>query len=144
MESFGLPRMAGRVFGALLVADPPEQTAEALAETLRASRGAISGATTLLETMGLIDRTRKTGDRKDYFRNKPNAWYEAMKKEIMMMSYLRELSSRGLELVASEDPEVTRGLREMRDMLLFFEKELPRMFEHWETLKKTGEESTEL
>ena len=92
MEAFGLPRMPGRVFGALLVADPPEQTAEELADTLQASRGAISGATTLLEAMGLIDRTRKPGDRKDYFRNKPNAWYEAMTKEIMMMSTLRQLS----------------------------------------------------
>lgn len=132
MEGFGLPRMAGRVFGALLVADPPEQTAEELADTLQASRGAISGATTLLETMGFIDRTRKPGDRRDYFRNKPNAWYEAMTKEIMMMSTLRQLAEKGLKVVQTDDIEVTRGLRELRDMIQFFEKELPPIFKRWE------------
>ena len=132
MEGFGLPRMAGRVFGALLVADPPDQSAEDLANTLQASRSAISGATTLLETMGLIERTRKPGDRKDYFRNKPNAWYEAVKKEMMMMSALRELANKGLDIVATDDPDVTLGLREMRDMILFFEQEVPPLFERWE------------
>ncbi|MCA9839694.1 MAG: MarR family transcriptional regulator [Trueperaceae bacterium] len=132
LEGFGLPRMAGRVFGALLVADPAEQTAEDLAATLQASRGGISGATTLLETMGLIDRIRKPGDRKDYFRNKPNAWYEAMKKEIMMMSYLRQLADKGLELVQGANEEVTRGLTEMRDMISFFEREMPPLFTRWE------------
>lgn len=136
LEGFGLPRMAGRVFGALLIADPPEQTAEDLTTTLQASRGGISGATTLLETMGLIERTRKPGDRKDYFRNKPNAWYEAMKKEMMMMSYLKQLADKGLELLASNDPDVTRGLREMRDMIGFFEKELPPLFDRWEAERK--------
>ena len=132
MEGFGLPRMAGRVFGALLVADPPDQSAEDLANTLQASRSAISGATTLLETMGLIERTRKPGDRKDYFRNKPNAWYEAVKKEMMMMSALRDLANKGLDIVATDDPDVTLGLREMRDMILFFEQEVPPLFERWE------------
>ncbi len=136
LEGFGLPRMAGRVFGALLIANPAEQTAEDLALTLQASRGGISGATTMLETMGLIDRTRKPGDRKDYFRNKPNAWYEAMKKEIMMMSYLRQLADKGLEVIDSDDPNVTRGLTEMRDMIRFFEKEMPPLFARWEEERK--------
>ena len=138
LEAFGIPRMAGRVFGALLVANPTEQSAEELAELLQASRGSISGATTLLETMGLIDRVRKLGDRKDYFRNKPNTWHEAMKKEVMALTSFRTLTERGLEIIDSDDPEVTRGLREMRDMLHFMEKELPSLFARWEeTLKQS-------
>lgn len=132
LEGFGLPRMACRVFSALLVADPAEQTAEELAQTLQASRGGISGATQMLETMGLIDRVRKPADRRDYFRNKPNAWYEAMKKEMMMMAYMRQLTEKGLEVIETNDPEVSRGLKEMHAMLCFFEKELPEMFARWE------------
>ena len=44
-EGFGLPRMVGRALGALLISDPPELSAEELAEALRASRGSISSAT---------------------------------------------------------------------------------------------------
>ena len=132
MEGFGLPQMAGRVFGALLVADPPEVTADELSELLEASRGGVSGAVTMLEAMGLIERTRKPGDRKDYFRNKPNAWFEAVKKEIMLMSQFRLLAERGLDIVNTNDPDVTQGLRDMRDMITFFERELPEMFERWQ------------
>jgi DNA-binding transcriptional regulator GbsR (MarR family) len=141
LEGFGLPRMAGRVFAALLIANPAEQSAEALAQVLHASRGAISGATSLLETMGLIDRVRKTGDRKDYFRNKPNAWHEAMRKEMMALSGFRKLTKRGLELLDSSDPEVSRGLREMHDMLIFMEREVPALFERWnQNLQRTGQD----
>ena len=136
LAGFGMPRIAGRVLSALLVADPSEQTAEQLAATLQASRGAISGGTTTLLTMGLIERRRKPGDRKDYFRNRPNAWFEATKQQITLVAQLRRLSERGLEVLNSDDPEVTRGLRDMRDMLTFYERELPEMFAHWESLRK--------
>ena len=136
LAGFGMPRIAGRVLSALLIADPPEQTAEQLAETLQASRGAISGGTTLLETTGLIERRRKPGDRKDYFRNKPNAWFEATKQQVNLIAQLRRLSERGLEVIGSDDPEVTRGLRDMRDMLTFYEREMPEMFARWKNIRK--------
>ena len=127
MESFGMTRIAGRVLSALLVADPPEQTAEQLAETLQASRGAISGGTTMLETMGLVERRRRPGERKDYFRNKPNAWFEATKKQVAMITHLR-----GLAVMESGDADATQGLRDMRDMLRFYERELPELLKRWE------------
>ncbi len=132
LEGFGMPRIAGRVLSALLVADPPEQTAEQLAQTLQASRGAVSSGTTTLATMGLIERRRKPGDRKDYFRNRPNAWFEATKQQVVLIAQLRRLSERGLAILGSDDPEVMRGLRDMRDMLTFYEREMPGIFARWE------------
>ena len=131
LEGFGMSRTAARVLSALLVADPPEQTAEGLATMLQASRGAISGGTTMLETMGLVERKRRPGDRKDYFRNKPNAWFEATKQQIAFVSHLRGLAEKGLGILESDDPEVTEGLRDMRDMLVFYERELPDMLARW-------------
>ena len=136
LEALGTPRTAARVLSALLVADPPEQTAEQLSATLHASRGAISGGTAMLETMGLIERKRRRGDRKDYFRNRPNAWVEVTKQRIAQFTYLRNLVENGLKAVESDDPGVTEGLRDMRDMLTFYERELPEMFARWENLRK--------
>ena len=132
LEALGTPRTAARVLSALLVADPPEQTAEQLAATLQASRGTISGGTAMLTTMGLIERKRRRGDRKDYFRNRPNAWVEVTKQRIAQFTYLRQLVENGLEAVKSDAPEVTQGLRDMRDMLTFYERELPEIFARWE------------
>jgi DNA-binding transcriptional regulator GbsR (MarR family) len=132
MENFGLARMWGRVFGALLLADPPEQTADELAATLKASRGSISTATRMLEQAGLIDRVSKPGERKDYFRNRPGAWHEATKRRLAAMSRFREMAEKGLALLDSGDPEVRRGLEEMRDYFAYWERALPRLAAEWE------------
>lgn len=132
LEGFGLSRMAGRVFAALLIADPPDQTAEQLAEQLKASRGGISGAVQLLEQSGLIERTRKLGDRRDYFRNKPNAMYESMKNKMLMFGYFTQLINKGFQFINQDDPEVSQGLRDMKEAMDFYETELPLFFENFE------------
>ncbi len=132
MERFGLPRMTGRVLGALLMADPPEQTAEALANTLRASRGSISAATRTLEQMGFIDRVSKPGERRDYFRNRPNAWAEMTKQQTLGVRLFKDMAEKGLAIVGSDDPEVRRGLAEMLEFFDFWQRELPKVFRDWE------------
>ena len=60
----GMTPMGGRMWGWLLICDPPEQTADDLATALRASRGAISGTARMLETAGMIKRLTRPGDRR--------------------------------------------------------------------------------
>lgn len=132
MEALGVQRMAGRILGALLVADPPEMSAEELATALQASRGSISTMTRVLEGPGLIERVRRPGDRKAYFRNKPGAWAQAMLQRNAAMTHLRILSERGLALVADAPPEVRIGIEEMVDVYRFFEREFPKLVEEWQ------------
>jgi DNA-binding transcriptional regulator GbsR (MarR family) len=132
LEAYGMPRMWGRVLGALLVADPPEQTAEQLAETLRASRGSISTATRILEQTSLIERLRRPGERKHYFRNRPGAWQEINRRRAEASRSLVELAEKGLKIIDSDDPEVRRGLEEMLAFMRFFELEYPKIFDAYE------------
>ena len=62
-EQTGLPRMAGRVFGWLLISDPPYQSPAELAEVLMASKGSISTTTRLLLQLGLVERFIIPGER---------------------------------------------------------------------------------
>ena len=48
LATYGMTPMAGRMWGWLLICEPPEQTAADLAEALQASRGAISGTARML------------------------------------------------------------------------------------------------
>ena len=48
LGSYGMTPMAGRMWGWLLICEPPEQTAAEIAEALQASRGAISGTARIL------------------------------------------------------------------------------------------------
>lgn len=131
LAAFGLPHMAGRILAALLVATPPEQSASDLAATLKASRGSISTMTRLLETPGLIQRVRKPGDRRVYYRNTPDGWYHAMAREAASMRTIRELAQRGEELMRDEPPEARRGIDDMVEFLAFWERELEGVLRRW-------------
>jgi DNA-binding MarR family transcriptional regulator len=129
---FGLSRMVGRVLGALLVSDPPERSAEELAEALRVSRGSISSATRTLVQMGLVERRARPGERRDYFRIKLGAWDELVHRELEALSTFRQMAERGLLLMRSGNPQAKRGLEEMRDLYAFWERELPAILKRWE------------
>ena len=64
MDEHGMPHMAGRVIGALLVCDPPHRSLDELAEELQASKGAISMSTQLLIRLGVIEKISIPGERR--------------------------------------------------------------------------------
>lgn len=131
-EGFGVPRMVGRVLGVLLISDPPERSAEELAEVLKASRGSISSSTRSLIQMGLIQRWSRPGERRDYFRVKPGAWHELMGRELEALASFRKMAERGLSLMGTGAPEARVGLEEMRDFYAYWEREMPAVLERWE------------
>ncbi len=77
-DSMHLPRMAGRVLGAILLGPADGPTAAELAETLQASKGSISNMTQLLIHYRFIERTVRAGDRRDRFVIKSGAWARMM------------------------------------------------------------------
>ena len=132
-EQIGLPRMAGRVFGWLLIADPPYQSADELAFVLMASRGSIGNTLELLTRFGLIQRFVVAGERRDYFQLREDAIRKTVKRgledEIKMF---RALAERGLDLVKDEPSASTHRLEEMRDRYGFLEKALPELMADYE------------
>jgi DNA-binding transcriptional regulator GbsR (MarR family) len=130
-ELVGLPRMAGRIFGGLLISNPPHQAHSELAELLQASKGSISTMTRMLIQMGLIERTSLPGDRRDYFQIKPHAWAQLTQQRMAQITAFRQLAARGLELMATEPPALKTRLQEMHDMHAFLERELPLLDERW-------------
>ncbi len=133
-EGFGLPRMVGRVLGVLLTSGERDLSAEQLAQALQASRGSISSATRTLTGMGLVQRRTRPGERRDYFRIKPGAWDELMRRELETLSSFREMAERGLALADSDTAR--RNLEEMREFYVYWEKGLPALLERWESYRK--------
>jgi DNA-binding transcriptional regulator GbsR (MarR family) len=131
-EIVGLPRMAGRIFGWLLISDPPQQSNGELAEVLKASKGSISTMTRLLIQLSLIERIGLPGDRRDYFQIKPNAWTYITEQRIKQISAFRQLAERGLELMKDVKPQLQKRLQDMRDIHAFWERELPLLNQLWE------------
>jgi DNA-binding transcriptional regulator GbsR (MarR family) len=65
MREQNVPPVAGRVLGYLGVCEPAAQTINDLSEALLASRSAITQAVVLLESRGLVQRSRACGERVD-------------------------------------------------------------------------------
>jgi len=135
-EQSGLPRMAGRILGSLLVSDPPNQSTNKLAETLLASKGSISTMTRLLIRIGLIERTCMPGVRHDYFRIRADALSHLMEQKLEFIITFRQIADRGLKLMEGKAPVTRQGLEEMRDMYAFFEREFPVLIQRWEQEQK--------
>ena len=139
MEDYGFSRMAGRVLGALLVSEPAEQTAEDLASALQASRSSISVAIRLLEKLGYVERVSRPGERKDYFRNRPNAWATQLaERQLIAIRQLREVADKGLALLETDDADSRLGLEEMREFYAFMEREHPRILKSWRERREGG------
>ena len=135
-ENTGLPRMAGRMFGWLLIADPPYQSPSEMAEVLLASKGSVSATVRLLTQIGMIERYVIPGERHDHFRLREDALrrkvQQGLEEEIRMFLKLAE---RGLELMRDEPSPRRQWLEQMRDRYAFLEKEFPAMMERYEKEK---------
>ncbi len=131
-EQTGLPRMAGRILGRLLISDGPYQTTGDLAEALMASKGSISTMTRLLIRIGLIERISLHGQRRDYFHIKPDASLQLLKDSLEQTTAFRKLMERGLKLTEGKAHANRQWLEEMRNMYAFFEREFPALLDRWE------------
>lgn len=143
-EAAGLPRIAGRILGWLMVCDPPEQTAAQLVTTLGVSKASISTMTRLLTQMHLIERVPKRGARSDFYRVRPGIWSERVKNGLASLATYKRLAEKGLQLMETAPPERSERLLEMYQIYSFFEEELKGLLERLEQpLSRQGPSAVE-
>ncbi|WP_121184476.1 GbsR/MarR family transcriptional regulator [Nocardiopsis sp. Huas11] len=131
-EREGLPLIAGRVVGWLLISDPPEQSAARLAAVLQVSRSSIGTATRMLTPSGLVEGVRKRGERQEYFRIAADGWSRMLARRYAETARFRQIAERGLRTLEGEPSERLRRLANVRDLYAFLEQELPALLERWE------------
>ena len=81
LESDGLPRTAGRIFGLLLVSEDC-RSLDQLATELRVSKGSVSTNARLLEQRGVLERNSRPSDRRDYYRVPPDLFTQTMAQRL--------------------------------------------------------------
>jgi DNA-binding transcriptional regulator GbsR (MarR family) len=128
-EQMGLPRMAGRILGVLLISDPPAQSITDLAEQLKASKSSISIMARLLVEHGLIERVASPVPRRDYYRFKPGGWISYMRQWLALMSGLHDITERGLSLLDGTPDEMRERLMEAHDLFSMMEERFPTLLE---------------
>ena len=132
LADLGLPRMAGRLLGHLLVCEPPEQSSRDIAEALQASKGSVSSTTRLLIDHGIVDRVARPAERVDYFRIRPGVWTKIMRLRLAQAARIHEVAERGIELLHRDDLAGHARIEELHDFYQFLEIEYQALLERWE------------
>lgn len=114
-EREGMPRMAGRVLGHLMVCTPAEQSIAQLMHALGASNGSISTTTRFLESQGYVQRVVVHGDRKDYFALPDDVAAALLTAALRGIQAFHELFDRALALDAKSQRAAVRDARDLFD-----------------------------
>ena len=140
-DRLGLPRIAGKLFGYLLICDPPEQNAVQLKEVVAASAGSVSTMLRMLQTSGFVERRSEPGGRRLWYWIAPGAFSRVLTMRMQLVSELRAMAEMGLaEMKPNErGKRGKRGkrLREMRDCYAFFDREFPALIERYNSTMET-------
>ncbi len=134
-EAHGMPRMAGRILGRLLMCDPPHQSMDQLVETLSASKGSVSSMTRLLIDRGVIERLSLPGERHDYFRIRTGSVAEMFREHAHRSVVPALLLEQAMVVADDRSVEGLARLRDARDFLVFMQRELPALLQRWDTLR---------
>ena len=131
-ERMGVPRMAGRILGWLLISEPAEQTMQELAESLDASMGSISTMTRLLEQQGLVERLSLPGERRVRYRLRHDAWLRGLEANVARLEQMRELGEKGIGILGNQPSPRTAALLGLLEFSDFFERELQSLIARYE------------
>jgi DNA-binding transcriptional regulator GbsR (MarR family) len=131
----GTPRMAARVFAALLTAEDGKRTAVELAEVLQVSPAAVSGAVRYLNQVGLVAREREPGERRDHYRVRDDMWYASVAQRDEQLSRWERTLLDGVEAVGATSRAGAR-LDETRRFFEFMRVELPKLMDKWRTQER--------
>jgi predicted transcriptional regulator len=130
----GMARMPARVFVALLATDSGRLTAAELAELLRVSPAAISGAVRYLVQVNVVAREREPGSRRDYYRVHDDAWYEAALHRDRLLARWESSVREGIDALGADTPAGAR-LNETLAFYEFVHEEVPAMLARWRERK---------
>lgn len=108
-QSDALPRIAGRMFALLLLSSEP-LSLDDVADKLQVSRASVSANARLLETIGMIERVTKPGDRRDYYASTQDTHQRVLEMRLRKLVQMREALIEGLESESANDAEVHERL----------------------------------
>ncbi len=127
----GFPPMPARVFVALMVAESGRMSATELAQMLRVSPAAISGAVRYLVQLGVVHKERVPGSRRDYYRMPDNVWHELLRMRDTVMRRWAGMTREGIDLLGASSAAGKR-LAEHAAFIEFVSDEFPAVMERWD------------
>jgi DNA-binding transcriptional regulator GbsR (MarR family) len=131
LESDGLPRIAGRIFGLLLVSEDA-RSLDDLAADLRVSKGSVSTNARLLEQRGLLERICRPADRRDYYSVPPDLFVHTMAQRLARWQRFHEAIGAAHTSLPIRSREVRDRLEECEQGYAFMSQVIRDALNRWQ------------
>jgi DNA-binding MarR family transcriptional regulator len=118
MEMLGGPRTMGRVYGWLLICDPPQQSLSELAVALSVSKASVSTVARQLREGGMIERL-PSPTRQHHYRVTPGGFASVLNTQLSRMTFGIEAADFGLSLLGDDRSDQRERLEDFRDFCEF-------------------------
>ena len=129
-EADGLPRIAGRIFGLLLVSEDCRSLDE-LAAQLKVSKGSVSTNARLLEQRGLLERNSRPSDRRDYYRIPPDLFSHTLAQRLERWQRFHEVIGEARTALPIRNRKVLRRLEEYDSAYTFVTQAIREALARW-------------
>ena len=137
VEADGFTRIGGRLFGHLLLAREP-LSLDGIAEQLVVSKASVSTEARRLLEKGVLERTAKAGDRRDYYQIAPDFFEQLMRYRVERWQKLSALSAE----LRAHNPKLPAAVRKrlvyMDDVYAFMTDSLDDALAQWRSRRAGG------
>ena len=130
LEADGLPRIAGRIFGLLLVSEDC-RSLDDLAAALGVSKASVSTNTRLLEHRGVLERNSRPSDRRDYYRVRPDLFCHTMAQRLERWQRFHEAIGEARTSLPIGSRKVLERLGEYEAAYMFLASAIREALESW-------------
>ena len=135
-EAMSGPRTMGRIYGWLLICEPPEQSLAELAATLHVSKASVSTVIRPMSEGGLVERV-PSSSRQHRYRITEGGWTEVLRLQIDRLRMGVEAAEFGLKVLSPTRPDQVERLRNLRDFMAFTEQDArDGLMERWQQYRR--------
>ena len=131
LESDGLPRIAGRIFGLLLVSEDA-RSLDDLAAELRVSKASISTNARLLEHRGVLEQVSRPADRRDYYQVPHDLFSHTMAQRVARWQRFHEAIGSARISLPIRSPEVRERLEEYERAYAYMSRVIKEALGRWQ------------
>ena len=130
-SNVGLPHLAGRIMGYLLISNTSACTSEELQRALGIAPSSVSTMIRLLERMYYVERLSVPGSRRRLVRARAESWMAVMKDRMRFLQEFKDIADMGLNECPNIGDDARARLKDIKQSTLFVENVFIDAFERW-------------
>jgi len=134
-EKLGMTRMAGRIFGYLIVCDEEQASFDQIRKALQASKGSISGTVKQLLHIDMVEAVSLPGDRKTYYRIGKMKIGDILRARMGQFTAFADALAKGEKMKTNKD-DISDWLIEVSTFYRWVGGQLDEIINKWEEEKE--------